>query len=96
MSASPPPAEPAKATEPGPLERALECLSKGDNRCVIAALEGSSGPRELALLSETYRATSDSAAADRSMARYLQLHPAGPRASQYRRALGLSEASEAP
>jgi hypothetical protein len=64
-------------------------LSKGDNACVLSTLGSSSGARELELLIETYRATGDTSSAEAAMRRYLQLHPDGKRASQYRRALGI-------
>jgi len=80
--------EPAAGAQT-PLQRALECLSKGDNACVLSTLGSSSGPRELELLIETYRATGDMSSAEAAMRRYLQLHPDGKRASQYRRALGI-------
>jgi hypothetical protein len=89
-SAEPPPPEPAPAAgAQTPLQRALECLSKGDNACVLSTLGASSGARELELLIETYRATGDTSSAEAAMRRYLQLHADGKRASQYRRALGI-------
>lgn len=97
MAAAPPPAPaPPEPTEPKPaptaaatpMQRALECLSRGDNACVLDALGSSTGSRELELLIETYRATGNTPSAEAAMRRYLELHPDGKRASQYRRALG--------
>jgi hypothetical protein len=87
------PAAPAPASDSAqtPLARALDCLSRGDNACVLSALEGTSGPRELDMLIETHRATGNAAAAESMMRRYLELHPEGKRASQYRRSLGIAE-----
>jgi hypothetical protein len=84
----PPPAPVAGASSP--FERALECLSRGDNACVLSTLASASGARELDLLIETHRATGDASSAEAAMRRYLELHPDGRRASQYRRALGVA------
>ena len=64
-------------------------MSRGDNACVLETLGNASGARELELLIETYRATGDGSSAEAAMRRYLELHPDGKRASQYRRALGI-------
>jgi hypothetical protein len=89
--AAPTPAEPAAAGAQTPLARALDCLSRGDNACVLSALEGTSGPRELDLQIETHRAQGNAAAAESMMRRYVELHPEGKRAAQYRRTLGIAE-----
>jgi hypothetical protein len=90
ISAAPPgAAEPPGEAAKTPLARALECLSHGDNACVLQALGNASGARELELLIETYRATGDGSSAEAAMRRYLQVHPEGKRAAQYRRALGV-------
>ena len=90
-SAATPP-EPAKPDVPSPLERAMECLSRGDNPCVIDALEGRAGTeRELGLLIETYLASGAAADAEREMKRYLQLYPGGQNAGKYQRALDKSK-----
>lgn len=94
MIAAPPPGAPEPAPAPTaeaqtPLQRALDCLSRGDNQCVLETLGNASGARELELLIETYRATGDGSSAEAAMRRYLQVHPDGKRASQYRRALGI-------
>jgi hypothetical protein len=87
----PPPQPPAPvASSSSPFERALECLSRGDNACVLSTLASASGARELDLLIETHRATGDASSAEAAMRRYLELHPDGRRASQYRRALGVA------
>jgi hypothetical protein len=91
MISAPPPGAPEPAAEAAqtPLARALECLSRGDNACVLETLGNASGARELELLIETYRATGDGSSAEAAMRRYLQVHPEGKRAAQYRRALGV-------
>jgi hypothetical protein len=82
------PETPAAPTESA-LDRALQCLSRGDNPCVLAALTNARAPRELDLLIETHRAMGNGTEAEKTMTRYLELHPDGRRASQYRRALGV-------
>jgi len=89
-SSSPEPAAPAAPAGKSAFDRALDCLSRGDNACVLAALSGSTGTRELDLLIETHRATGDGAAAEAGMRRYLELHPNGKRAAHYRRSLGIA------
>jgi hypothetical protein len=71
-----------------PLAQALECLSRGDNRCVIRALEDkASSAREYELLIETYRAVGSTPRAERQMQLYLERYPDGQRAAEYRRLL---------
>jgi hypothetical protein len=66
----------------------MKCLSRGDNPCVVKALEGRAGTeRELGLLIETYLATGAGTNAERDMKRYLQLYPNGQNAGKYQRAL---------
>jgi hypothetical protein len=94
------PAEPSPAPEPepepaperapqqAPLAQALDCLARGDNRCVIRALEDkASSAREMELLIETYRAVGSTPRAERQMQRYLQRYPSGQRADEYRQVL---------
>jgi hypothetical protein len=92
---TPAPAEPEPAAEheraapqQAPLAQALDCLARGDNRCVIRALEDkASSAREMELLIETYRAVGSMPRAERQMQRYLQRYPAGQRADEYRQVL---------
>jgi hypothetical protein len=64
----------------------LDCLARGDNRCVIRALEDkATSARELELLIATYRAVGTTSRAEREMKRYLESFPTGPRASEYQR-----------
>jgi hypothetical protein len=68
------------------LERALECLSRGDNLCVISTLEGKARTaRELEVLIETHLALGNAVDAERSMRRYLDRHPDGKGAAKYQR-----------
>ena len=72
------------------MELASACLARGDNECVIRALEGNAGSeRELGLLIETYRAIGDSKSAQKNMATYLKRFPSARRAETYRRMLEL-------
>ncbi|MGD8863244.1 MAG: FHA domain-containing protein [Myxococcales bacterium] len=71
-----------------PMQTASQCLSRGDNACVIRALAGKARTaQELGLLIETYRAMGNSAMAQRNMAVYVQRFPTGRRADAYRRML---------
>lgn len=82
-----PPAERTPPQQP-PLAQALDCLARGDNRCVIRALEDkASSAREMELLIETYRAVGSTPRAERQMQRYLQRYPSGQRADEYRQVL---------
>lgn len=70
------------------MAQALECLARGDNRCVIRALEDkASSARELELLIETYRAVGSTPRAERQIERYLARFPDGQRAAEYKRLL---------
>jgi hypothetical protein len=98
---APPSDEPAPAGEPQApapapsasgsgqaLAQALDCLGRGDNRCVIRALENrANSARELELLIETYRAMSSTPKAESEMRRYLSIYPNGKRSAEYRRLL---------
>jgi pSer/pThr/pTyr-binding forkhead associated (FHA) protein len=65
-----------------PLAAARAC--RADNACVVAALEGRSRTeQEVGLLAVTYRLMGNRAAAIRTMNRYLQRWPAGPRAEGF-------------
>jgi len=73
-----------------PMEIANACLARGDNECVIRALDGSANtPQELGLLIETYRAIGDTAKAQKNMGAYVKRFPTAPRSDAYRRMLEL-------
>jgi hypothetical protein len=75
---------------PSALDAAQACLGRGDNECVIHALEGQANTsQELGLLIETYRATGDAQKAQRNMATYVKRFPNAARAETYRRMLEL-------
>jgi hypothetical protein len=77
-----------EAAAGSPLATALECLSRGDNPCVIAALQGrAKSERELGVLIETYLVVGNTSDAERYMSRYLQSYPDGKLAQKFRRRL---------
>ncbi len=68
------------------LDAALDCLSRGDNLCVISTLEGRArSARELEVLIETHLALGNAVDAERSMHRYLERFPDGKGAGKYER-----------
>jgi ABC transport system ATP-binding/permease protein len=75
-------------TGTSPMETASACLVRGDNLCVIRALNNRAGtPQELALLIETFRTMGNVDQAYRNMASYVQRFPAANRAEAYREML---------
>jgi hypothetical protein len=95
-------AAPAVESSPAPgersaLERALECLSRGDNLCVISTLEGKAKTaRELEVLIETHLALGNAVDAERSMRRYLERHADSKTAPKYQRWLERRGENETP
>jgi hypothetical protein len=85
------PLAPASSSSEAPaMELASACLARGDNECVIRALEGrASTERELGLLIETYRAIGDAKSAQKNMGVYLKRVPTARRADAYRKMLEL-------
>jgi Tfp pilus assembly protein PilF len=64
---------------------ASACLARGDNACVIRALQGKAqSAQELGLLIETYRAMGNTAQAQKNMTLYVQRFPTARRAETYR------------
>lgn len=87
-------ATPAAAAPSGggapPIEIASACLARGDNECVIRALDGNARTQqELGLLIETYRAVGDVKQAQKNMATYVKRFPEAQRSAGYRRMLEL-------
>lgn len=77
-------ARPASNEKP-PIEVASACLARGDNACVVRALQGKAqSAQELGLLIETYRAMGNTAQAHKNMAIYVQRFPTARRAETYR------------
>ncbi|HKP63698.1 MAG TPA: FHA domain-containing protein [Polyangiales bacterium] len=85
------PVTPAASSSDAPaMELASACLARGDNECVIRALEGkASSERELGLLIETYRQVGDVKAAQKNMGVYLKRFPTTKRSDTYRKMLEL-------
>jgi pSer/pThr/pTyr-binding forkhead associated (FHA) protein len=78
------PKAPAGNEKP-PIEVASACLARGDNACVVRALQGKAqSAQELGLLIETYRAMGNTAQAHKHMAMYVQRFPTARRAETYR------------
>jgi|GEM_PF-3809034 len=74
-----------------PIDVANACLARGDNVCVVRALEGKAkSAMELALLIETYRALEEPEQARPAMEQYVQRFPDASRAHAYRRMLELA------
>lgn len=87
------PAAPVASPTPSgvaPMEIANACLARGDNDCVIHALDGNARTQqELGLLIETYRAVGDVKEAQKNMATYVKRFPDAARSAGYRRMLEL-------
>ena len=72
------------------MEIANACLARGDNECVIHALDGAARTQqELGLLIETFRAVGDVKQAQKNMATYVKRFPDAQRSNGYRRMLEL-------
>jgi pSer/pThr/pTyr-binding forkhead associated (FHA) protein len=77
--------EPAPDSDESPAKVARACLARGDQRCVVKALEGhADNAQELALLIETYRALGDTKKAVRHMEAFVNRFPSARQAPQYR------------
>jgi len=95
-SAAAPDAPQAEPSTSAQLRQALQCMSRGDNECVIRALEGKATTSyEIALLVATYRSVGEMAKAKREMKHYLERFPSGPRAAEYDRFLERQSAAPA-
>jgi hypothetical protein len=87
-----PTAAPASASGAPLMEVVNGCLARGDNECVVHALEGSATTaQELGLLIETYRAIGDVRMAQKNMTTYVQRFPDNRRSETYRRMLELQQ-----
>lgn len=75
-----------------PFQVARTCLARGDNQCIIRALDGKThSAEELGLLIETYRSMGNNREATKNMGIYIERYPVGPRANIYRRILKQSK-----
>ena len=81
----------AEPTADDPLAIARACVARGDNPCVVQALEGgrASTPDALALLIETYRAMDRFSAARQHMRTFVERYPDHPRTQKYQQILTL-------
>jgi len=80
------------ATDDTPAKTARNCLARGDQRCVIRALEGhTETAQDLALLIETYRALGDTKRAVRHMDTFVTRFPEARQAPQYRQFIAKHE-----
>lgn len=87
---TPTPSVTPAASGVAPMEIANACLARGDNECVIHALDGNARTQqELGLLIETYRAVGDVKQAQKNMATYVKRFPEAQRSAGYRRMLEL-------
>jgi pSer/pThr/pTyr-binding forkhead associated (FHA) protein len=76
------------ASDKSAMDTASACLERGDNPCVIRALNGrAQTAQELGLLIETYRAMGETPQAYRNMQTYVQRYPTARRAEAYRQML---------
>ena len=76
-------------TTVSPEDRARECSMRGDNQCVISALEGgrARSPTALSMLIEAYRARGQSQRAMQHMRTFVQRYRSHPRAQHYQQIL---------
>jgi pSer/pThr/pTyr-binding forkhead associated (FHA) protein len=87
---TPTPSVTPAASGVAPMEIANACLARGDNECVIHALDGNARTQqELGLLIETFRAVGDVKQAQKNMATYVKRFPDAQRSAGYRRMLEL-------
>jgi hypothetical protein len=85
---SEPRTKPAAGDGKSAMDTASACLARGDNPCVIRALNGrAQTAQELGLLIETYRAMGETPQAYRNMTIYVQRFPTARRAEAYRQML---------
>jgi uncharacterized protein (TIGR02266 family) len=93
VAPAPAPAAAEQAPAETPLQAARACLARGDNACVLAALEGKArSAQELELLIETHRSMGHNAAVERNMRVYVERFPSERRAEAYAKQLGIPSA----
>jgi hypothetical protein len=74
------------------IDRARDCLARGDIACATELLQNAGTEPELELWIETLRAQGDGLEARRAMKRFLETYPDGRRATIYRRILNNANA----
>jgi ABC transport system ATP-binding/permease protein len=82
----------ARASDEDPAKTARNCLARGDQRCVVRALEGKAeNAQELALLIETYRALGDTKKAVKHMETFVARYASARQTPQYRQFIAKHE-----
>ncbi|HEY6882173.1 MAG TPA: FHA domain-containing protein, partial [Polyangiales bacterium] len=85
-------AVPAPAVDEDPAKTARNCLARGDQRCVVRALEGKAeNAQELALLIETYRALGETKKAVKHMETFVARYASARQTPQYRQFIAKHE-----
>jgi hypothetical protein len=83
---------PSKVADEEPAKVARNCLARGDQRCVVRALEGKAeNAQELALLIETYRALGETKKAVRHMETFVSRYASARQTPQYRQFIAKHE-----
>ncbi len=83
--APPKPKAVVQANDEDPAKTARNCLARGDQRCVVRALEGKAeNAQELALLIETYRALGETKKAVKHMETFVARYASARQTPQYR------------
>jgi pSer/pThr/pTyr-binding forkhead associated (FHA) protein len=81
-----------KAEDDDPAKVARNCLARGDQRCVVKALEGKAeSAQELALLIETYRALGETKKAVKHMETFVARYATARQTPQYRQFIAKHE-----
>jgi pSer/pThr/pTyr-binding forkhead associated (FHA) protein len=82
----------AKPADEDPAKVARNCLARGDQRCVVRALEGKAeSAQELALLIETYRALGETKKAIKHMETFVARYATARQTPQYRQFIAKHE-----
>jgi pSer/pThr/pTyr-binding forkhead associated (FHA) protein len=80
------------ASDEDPAKTARNCLARGDQRCVVRALEGKAeNAQELALLIETYRALGETKKAVKHMETFVARYASARQTPQYRQFIAKHE-----
>ncbi|HEX5655953.1 MAG TPA: hypothetical protein VFX59_02110, partial [Polyangiales bacterium] len=80
------------ASDDDPAKTARNCLARGDQRCVVRALEGKAeNAQELALLIETYRALGETKKAVKHMETFVARYASARQTPQYRQFIAKHE-----
>jgi pSer/pThr/pTyr-binding forkhead associated (FHA) protein len=92
VAPKPRPVASAQASDDDPAKTARNCLARGDQRCVVRALEGKAETaQELALLIETYRALGETKKAVKHMETFVARYASARQTPQYRQFIAKHE-----